>query len=134
MSQLGSNARQRGRRDDALRWFEQAHGASRGPATRLQWGAAYLAALVELAPHDADRIERAAQRIVQDAAGDPAAFHERSGRSLQRVARALASWQGEGREPVLARLRPQLEPLCAAQPPGSTERAGCERLVKAAAG
>jgi len=50
MSQLGSNARKLGRSADALRWYREAYETSVGPATRLQWGAAYLTALVELSP------------------------------------------------------------------------------------
>ena len=43
-----------------LRWYRQAFDTSEGPATRLQWGASYLVALVDLAPGDAARIEKTA--------------------------------------------------------------------------
>jgi hypothetical protein len=52
MSHLGGNARQQGRKDEALRWHAQAFAKSEGPATRLQWGASYLGELVQLAPQD----------------------------------------------------------------------------------
>ena len=48
MSQLGGNAKKQGRKDDALAWYAQAFAKSEGPATRLQWGSSYFAALVEL--------------------------------------------------------------------------------------
>lgn len=133
MSQLGSNARRQGRTDEALSWFERAYADSRGPATRLQWGSSYLNALVELAPREATRIEQAAASLLQDAAGDAGAFHERSGRALERVSRLLGRWSADGRHAdVMARLRGQLEPVCRAQPAGSTERARCEGLLKPA--
>lgn len=50
MSQLGSNARKQGKKQEALSWYQQAFDKSEGPATRLQWGAGYLGALVDLSP------------------------------------------------------------------------------------
>ena len=60
MSQLGGNAKKQGKAADALRWYEEAFNKSEGPATRLQWGANYLGALVELRPagHAAHRAGR----------------------------------------------------------------------------
>ena len=57
MSQLGGNARKRGQNEQALKWYGEAFARSEGPATRLQWGAGYFSALVELAPQDAPRIQ-----------------------------------------------------------------------------
>ncbi|KAF4530249.1 hypothetical protein B566_EDAN018407 [Ephemera danica] len=85
MSQLGGNARKLGKAQEALKWFEQAYVKSVGPATRLQWGASYLTALVELAPKEHARIEQAASSVLKDAEGQSAAFYERSDRSLKRA-------------------------------------------------
>jgi thiol-disulfide isomerase/thioredoxin len=109
MSQLASQARNQNRTDDALRWSAAAFERSRGPATRLQWGAAHLAMRVELAPQDTAGIEQTALRMLDDAARDTGAFHERSERSLQ------------------ARLQAARDRLCAAQAAGSAERGRCER-------
>ena len=46
MSQLAGNAKKQGKKAEALRWSEEAFNKSEGPATRLQWGANYLAALI----------------------------------------------------------------------------------------
>lgn len=89
MSALAGNAKARGDKTEALRWYEEAYRTSEGPATRLQWGASYVSALVELAPQDAARIERAASALIADAAAQPNAFYERSARSLQRAATKL---------------------------------------------
>lgn len=113
MSQLGGNAKRRGDTAKALRWYEQAWTTSKGPATRLQWGAAYLTNLVELAPDDAARIERTASQLFTEAAADPSAFYERSARSLQRVGRALQGWSADGRHAAeMVRLRAQLSGVC----------------------
>ena len=57
MSGLASNAKKRGDKAEALRWYREAFEKSEGPATRLQWGASYLNALVELSPADEAAIE-----------------------------------------------------------------------------
>lgn len=131
MSQLGSNARKQGRADEALRWYEQAFDKSEGPATRLQWGAGYVSALVDLAPTDAPRIEKAASQLIGEATQDPGAFSMRSARSLERLGKKLVAWNAEGaRAAVLQRLQAQLGPVCAKVEPA--ERAACQGLLKKA--
>ena len=133
MSQLASNARKLGRTDEALRWHEEAFARSEGPATRLQWGAQYVNALVELAPNDEARLERAVKGMIEVAALDKGAFDGRSARSLARVDRQLAQWNRDGRhDAVIARLRAQLEPVCS-RLEGSAERAACDSTFKPAA-
>jgi thiol-disulfide isomerase/thioredoxin/tetratricopeptide (TPR) repeat protein len=134
MSQLGGNARKLGRNDEALRWYEQAFERSEGPATRLQWGAQYVTALVELAPADGARLERAVARLIEDAALDQAAFDGRSARSLSRVGRQLAQWNRDGRHDVVVeRLRAKLAPVCAKLESDVAARSACEGTFKAPA-
>lgn len=113
MSQLGGNAKKQGRKADALRWYEEAFNKSEGPATRLQWGSSYVAALVELSPEDTPRIEKAAAQLFAEAEKDPGAFYERSERSLKKVADLLASWNKSAPQAAaLGRLRAQLDGVC----------------------
>lgn len=137
MSQLGGNARKQGQNDEALRWYGLAFDKSEGPATRLQWGASYLGALVDLAPQDAPRIEQVARTLFSEAGKDSAAFHERSARSLQRVADRLAGWNVNGQQTaVLQRLhdgqngQPGLAALCARLDAADAQRATCEGIAK----
>ena len=134
MSQLAGNARKLGRKDEALRWYEQAYASSQGPATRLQWGAGYFSALVELAPGEAARIETLARQLFAEAAKDPAAFHERSARSLQRVGSQLGQWNKEGQhDEALRRLRDGpdgLATVCGRLEAGDAQRATCEAVLK----
>ena len=139
MSQLAGNARKLGRNTEALRWFAQAYAGSVGPATRLQWGAGYLAALVDLAPQDAGRIEQVAQQLFAEAGKDPAAFHERSARSLQRVGSKLAGWNKSGQHrAALRRLtdghgsQPGLAAVCSKLAAADTQRATCDAILKQA--
>lgn len=134
MSQLAGNARTRGDKAEALRWYAEAFNASEGPATRLQWGASYLAALVDLTPKDAKRIEQTASQIFRNAAAQPNPFHQRSARSLRRVGEKLASWSERGvHGDVIKRLQSELEPVCARLATADGQRAACEGLLKPAA-
>jgi thioredoxin-related protein len=133
MSQLAGNARKLGRKDEALSWYQQAYEKSVGPATRLQWGASYVSALVDLAPQDAPRIERAATQVLADAAKDAGAFHERSGRSLQRVGKKLVSWNADGKQTTtFKRLQARVDALCART--AASERSACKALLAPAKG
>ncbi len=134
MSQLGSNARKLGRKDEALQWYGQAFDKSEGPATRLQWGAGYLTALVDLAPQDAPRIEKTAAQLLAEAAKDKGAFEGRSVRSLQRVGTKLVSWNADGKQAAtLKRLQAQLNGVCAKVDSAEGQRAACQALLKPAA-
>ena len=128
MSQLASNARKLGKKDEALSWYQQAYDKSVGPATRLQWGASYVSALIDLAPQDAPRIEKAAAQIFTEAGKDAGALHDRSGRSLQRIGKKLASWNADGKQAAaIKRLQPKVAALCAKA--AAAEREMCQGLA-----
>jgi thioredoxin-like negative regulator of GroEL len=134
MSELASNARARGDSARALDWYEKAFDKSEGPATRLQWGASYITALIDLAPQNEARIERASGQLLTEAGASPDAFYERSGHSLQRVGAKLQGWNKDGvHAAVLARLQVQLDGLCSALAPADTHRAACENLLQPSA-
>jgi hypothetical protein len=134
MSQLADNARKRGDKEAALRWYAEAFQKSEGPATRLQWGASYLGALVDLAPDDVPRIEKTASQILGEAAAQPAAFHQRGARSMKRVGDKLAAWnKGGAHSDAMNRLRAQFEPVCGKVAAADGQRAACEAVLKPAA-
>ena len=133
MSALAGNAKNRGDTPEALHWYEEAFNKSEGPATRLQWGASYINAMVELAPQDEARIEKAAQQLLREAATLPDAFYERSGRSLQRVGTQLQGWnKGGAHAASMRRLQGQLDGVCGALDAADPKRANCEALLKPA--
>ncbi|CAN5179089.1 thioredoxin family protein [soil metagenome] len=134
MSQLATNAKKRGDTAGALRWSQEAFEKSEGPATRLQWGASYVGTLLELAPKDEARIEQAARQLITEAAAQPDAFYERSGRSLSRTMKKLQAWnQGGVHAAAMARLQTQLGGVCKAIAAGDPQKASCEALGKPAA-
>ena len=134
MSELASNAKKRGDKAEALRWYREAFEKSEGPATRLQWGSSYVAALVELAPADEAAIEAASAQLWTEAATQPDAFYERSARALQKVGTQLQAWnKGGAHRAAMARLQAKLDALCAAPSHSATERATCQAALKAPA-
>jgi thiol-disulfide isomerase/thioredoxin len=134
MRQLGGNAKRQGKPDEALRWYEQAFKDSVGPATRVEWGTGYLDNLIELAPQDAARIEKAASALFSEAAGDAGAFEGRSGRLMQRAGRKLMAWTADGKNAaVLRRLQSQLDTVCAKLDNTEGQRTACETTLRPAA-
>ena len=134
MLSLAAHAKQRGHTSAALGWYERAYAAAQGPATRVQWGAIYVGALIELSPDDSARITDAARRVLGELQGQPDAFYERNARSLERMSGKLLDWS---RRPpvrgaaVLGPLRAQRDTLCAALPPTDPQQATCRALFAA---
>ena len=132
---LAANARTRGDAAAALSWYEQAYAGAQGPATRLQWGASYVRALIDLAPADEARIERAARSVLGELEPKPETFHARNLAVLNRLGSRLADWNKDGSHgAALARLRGQLAALCAQLPAQAPERATCGDLLAPRAG
>jgi hypothetical protein len=127
---LASNARKRGDTAGALGWYEKAYATSKGPATRLQWGTTYVRALVDLAPADAERIERAARSVIGEIEPRPETFYARNRGVLDRMATQLNVWNKDGKhDAVLTRLRAQMDGICAQLPAQATERATCNETL-----
>ncbi|WAC75711.1 thioredoxin family protein [Roseateles sp. SL47] len=130
MSHLAGNAMKQGKKAEALRWYGEAFSKSEGTATRLQWGSAYLRALMSVSPDDAARIESTASQLLSDAAKDPGGFYGRSGASLKRVAGDLAKWnQGPKQAAVVDRLKRQLDSVCVKLSGDERAKAACEDLM-----
>ncbi|SHH67553.1 thioredoxin family protein [Massilia sp. CF038] len=94
MHNLATIAKKRGDAASAVAWYEQAWDSAQGAATRLQWGATYLQALIDFAPHEVPRIDRFASRMLEELGtmGDAACQRNRS--QLDRIDSKLALWHG----------------------------------------
>lgn len=96
MHTLAGIAKRRGEPAAALDWYERAwHGAT-GSATRLQWGATYLLALVDLAQHDVGHIERCAEALLHEFAAVADAPFQRNRTQAARIVKALSGSDGAG--------------------------------------
>jgi thioredoxin-like negative regulator of GroEL len=132
MSGLADNASKRGDKRASLDWYEKAYAASDGPATRLQWGARYVAALIEFAPTDSERIEHAARSVIGELDADPDTFYARNGRALTRMGNKLAAWNKDRRHDAsLARIRGQMAGVCSKLPAIDPALATCQGVFNA---
>jgi hypothetical protein len=129
---LASNARQRktpAGNAAAIDWARQAYETSKGPATRLQWGGAYVNTLIELAPTDTAGIEAASAGIIDEAARTPDAYAGRSRRSLERLSQRLQKWNRNGsHDAILARLHVKMADICASSVVEPADRSDCTQL------
>lgn len=135
MSSLGSNARKRGDIEAALDWHSRAYDASKGPATRLEWGVRYVRLLVELMPQDAHRIELSAQAVIGELEAKPETFHGRSLGVLKVMGKRLREWsENTGQPDALERVREVMDGVCGDLPAAAPERAACSGLFAGKAG
>jgi thioredoxin-related protein len=126
MVDLAEVAKKRGDKAGALDWYAQSYAAAQGPATRMQWGARYVNARVELAPQDVTGIERAATSVIGELEPIPDTFYGRNLRSLERMGKKLSEWsQDPAQRAALARIRTQMDGVCGKLPAGDPVRAQC---------
>jgi hypothetical protein len=131
---LASNAKTAGDQKAAVDWAGKAYAAAQGPATRLQWGASYINMLVDQTPQDAVRIEQAASQIIGELSPTPETFYERNQRALERISKQLAAWNAKGtHQASIARLKAQLQNICAKLPSSDVARNHCEAVFAPAA-
>jgi hypothetical protein len=131
MSELAANAKLRGDKAGALSWYEQAYKRSEGPATRLQWGASYVAGIAELAPQDEARMADAAGSVLAELGGIQNAFYERNRRSLERVMVRLSAWNKDHQhDAVVKKLVGQFEAVCGKLPAKDPQKAICEGIAQ----
>jgi thiol-disulfide isomerase/thioredoxin len=130
---LAANAKARGDQPAALDWYEKAYAAADGPATRLQWGASYVNALIDLSPQDTARIDKAAKSVIGELEPEPDTFYGRNQRALEKMSRKLAAWEkeqrGAQRDASLKRLRTQMAGVCARLPAADPARPNCDAVL-----
>jgi thiol-disulfide isomerase/thioredoxin len=126
MQVLAANAKARGDTAGSLNWAEKAWDESKGPATRLQWGAGYVNRLLEMAPQDSARIEQAASRVLTELEPNEETFFERNRRGLEKMGQRLTTWNTKGQHtPIVKRLAAQLNAKCNKLTPQSEAQAAC---------
>jgi hypothetical protein len=130
---LAANAKKRGDKAAALEWYEKSYAAADGPATRLQWGAGYVNALVDLAPQDAARIETAASHVIGELDAKADTFFGRNQRVLERMGKKLAAWnKGNLHNESLQRIHAQMAGVCGKLPATDPARAACDGALRPA--
>jgi len=131
MAELAVNARKRGDSAAALDWYEKAYGAAQGLATRLQWGARYVTALLELSPDREDRVAQSVRRVIGDLDPAPETFHGRNRVVLERLGAALLQWDsGHAHDSVVSDAAAKMDTVCGKLPEAAPERVVCSSLLQ----
>ena len=130
MLALASIARQAGDKAAALEWYAKAHEAARGEATRLQWGASHVRALIELAPDDGPRIVATTIGLLNEVSPKASSFEGRNRAVLEKLSGKLSAW---GKEPARRsewqRIRGAWSAWCDKLPRTGTQRQACQAMV-----
>jgi len=95
MSSLSALAEKEGDVPTALAWRKQAYETSTGSATRFQWGASYVRALLRMTPEDETTIAGLALALFSEMESDNELFAGRNFRVLRSLNAALHKWQDE---------------------------------------
>jgi thiol-disulfide isomerase/thioredoxin len=133
MVDLAEVAKKRGDTAGALDWYAQSYAAAQGPATRVQWGARYVNALVDLAPQDVARIEQTAGSVIAELDPVPDTFYARNLHVLERMGAKLAGWGEEpARRDTLARIRARMAGVCVKLPASDPARGKCDSALRPA--
>jgi hypothetical protein len=130
MLSLASNARKRGDNEAAIDWYSKAYEASKGPATRLEWGVRYVRGLVELAPQDAERIEWTMRSVIGELEPKPETFHGRSASVLTKLGKSVREWSDTNNQAeALGRMREAMDAVCSQLPEAAPERETCSHVL-----
>jgi thioredoxin-related protein len=113
MSIMAFIERESGNDSEAIGWYRQAWDASRGPATRVQWGTNYLYALLETTPDDLAAIGDTADLIFSELEAQVDGLHHRNSIRLDRLSARLLAWAtpADGDANTIARRGEVLEKL-----------------------
>ena len=127
MVDLADIEQRAGNYDTALDWLKQGYDATKGPATRFQWGSYYLTGLLEMSPEDTGTITDTAVKLVTEILQNTGGFYQRPKRQLQRIEDRLLEWGGESTE-ALADIRDAVQSACKALPENDTT---CDTFLEA---
>ncbi len=99
--------------ETALEWYRLAFQGSPRGSSRVKWGSSYILKLIELAPEDADAIERATRDVITEMAETNDAFAGRNQSYLEQLSGALVVWASStGNAAVIDRLRSEIRQRC----------------------
>ncbi len=127
MSGLGSLAEKDNNFEEALAWRKRAYENSVGVATRFQWGANYVLAMIRMAPEDHQAIAVRASALLSEFHVSGELFAGRNFRILKRLNENLRSWREEQKPETLA-FEPEVEKLCDDQKEASLQQQNCRSL------
>jgi len=129
MSDLGELEEKRGHRDASIEWLARGYRESRGSATRIQWGSAYVRGLIRMRPADEKAIRVGALEVFTDL-GDGTQIHGRNRYALERLAIAINGWNRDGKHAATVRdLRASLGRMCQGISRDDSANEACRKVL-----
>ncbi len=129
MSSLAGLAEKQENTVDALQWRKRAYESAVGAATRFQWGANYVRALIRLTPDDQTLIVGTSMKLFDDLGAEQEIFAGRNFRILRSLNSQLSQWQQEITDDnIVQAFTVRLKAMCEHQTQQSLEKENCESL------
>jgi thioredoxin-related protein len=117
---------------EALDWRRMAYENAVGEATRFQWGASYVRAIIRMTPENHELVMSEAMKLFDELDGDQTPFTGRNFRVLRSVNEQLSEWQLEqGDEALAESFESRISALCQRQIEGTLELENCSSLEAA---
>ena len=130
MSSLSSLAEKKGNITEALEWRKKSWETSTGAATRFQWGANYVRALIRLSPEDKSSITRVTQIIIDESGGENELFSGRNFRILKSLTGVLKDWAGNQQAEVeFTGLMSSIRKICGLTGENTDEQTNCQAIL-----
>ena len=130
MTGLAGIAEAEGNVDEAVDWYRKGWEASKGPATRFQWGYYYLAGLIELQPENTQLIHDTTVTLVTELQAQ-GGFFQRPKAQLASIENYLTEWGVDNAE-ALSNIRSSVLAVCAESGAAEESRATCEAFLETA--
>ena len=132
MVDLADIEQQAGNNDAAIDWLKKAWDASKGPATRFQWGYYYLNGLIEMAPDDTALIRDTTVGLVRDLQNS-SGLYQRPKAQLGRLEKKLLTWsEDNGHADSLSEIRAAVRQVCATAKRQDESRKTCDAFLATA--
>ena len=132
MVDLADIEQKAGNNDAAIDWLKKAWDASKGPATRFQWGYYYLNGLIEMAPDDTALIRDTTVGLVRDLQNS-SGLYQRPKAQLGRLEKKLLTWsEDNGHADSLAEIRVAVRQVCATAKRQDESRKTCDAFLATA--
>jgi thiol-disulfide isomerase/thioredoxin len=132
MVDLADIEQQAGNTDAAIDWLKKAWDASRGPATRFQWGYYYLSGLIEMAPDDTALIRDTTVGLIRDLQNS-SGLYQRPKAQLGRLEKKLLAWgEDNGHADSLAEIHAAVREVCATAKRQDESRKTCDAFLASA--
>jgi hypothetical protein len=111
MVDLADLEQRAGNTDAAVEWLKKAYDATKGPATRFQWGYYYLTGLIEMTPESTEVIHETTVNLVTELLQRSGGIYQRPKRQLKRLEEYLEDWGAE-RSSALSGIRESVRGVC----------------------